>query len=142
MTLVENMFRAWRVPRPIIAVKLAGTAAFALVALWFSHDPSRLIVAALAALIVGAYAVRDLLSPVTLAVDAEGILIRRGFFGQRRILWGQIERIRVDSRRRLAGRSTLLEIDVGETIYFFSRYEIGAEPADVADELKAARAGE
>ena len=136
------MFRSWRVPRPIIAVKLAGTAAFALVALWFSHDPSRLVVAALAALIVGAYAVRDLLSPVTLAIYGDGVIVRRGFFGQRRILWGQIERIRVDSRRRLAGRSNLLEIDIGETIFFFSRYEIGAEPADVVDELKAARAGE
>lgn len=136
------MLRSWRVPRPIIAVKLAGTAAFALVALWFSHDPSRLVVAALAALVVGAYAVRDLLSPVTLAVYGEGLIVRRGFFGQRRILWGQIERIRVDSRRRLAGRSNLLEIDIGETIFFFSRYEIGAEPSDVVDELKAARIGE
>ncbi|MEV0651010.1 PH domain-containing protein [Phytomonospora sp. NPDC050363] len=138
---MESILRTWRVPRPIIAVKLAGTAAFALVALWFAHDASRLVVAALAALLLGAYAVRDLLSPITLAVDTEGVLIRRGFFGQRRILWGQIERIRVDSRRRLAGRSHLLEIDVGETIYLFSRYEIGADPADVVDELKAARAG-
>lgn len=141
LVIVESMSRTWRVPRPVIAAKLVATAAFALVALWFSHDPSRLVVAALAALLLGAYAVRDLSSPVTLATTRDGVIVRRGFFGQRKLLWSQIERIRIDSRRRIAGRSNLLEIDTGTTIYLFSRYEIGADPSDVADELRAARTG-
>lgn len=138
---METQTRSWRVPRPVIGAKVAGTAAFALVALWFSHDPTRLVVAALAALLLGAYAVRDLSQPVTLSADRDGVHVRRGFFGQRRVLWGEIERVRIDSRRRISGRSKLLEIDTGETIYLFSKYELGEDPADVVDELNAARTG-
>lgn len=129
----------WRVPRHVVAVKVASTAVFALSALWFSDDVARFAVAVAATLLAGGYAVRDLVLPVRLTADAEGVGVSRGFFGLRRLPWDQIVRIKVDERRRFGTVSRLLEIDVDYTLFLFSKHEIGADPAEVADTLRALR---
>ena len=118
-----------------MVAKVAGTALFALAALWFSSDGVRFVLALAAALPVGSFAVRDLLIPVRLAVDDEGVSVARGFFGLRHLAWGEIVRIRVDERRRFGTVSALLEIDVDTTIFLFGKHEIGADPRDVSETL-------
>lgn len=129
----------WRVPRHVVAIKVAVTAVLALSALWFSYDTARFAVAAIATLVAAAYAVRDLVWPVRLAADAEGVGVSRGFFGLRFLTWDQIVRIRVDERRRFGTVTRLLEIDVDYTLFLFSRHELGADPQEVADTLHALR---
>lgn len=137
--MTETAPLRWRVPRHVVAVKVASTAVFALSALWFSGDTTRFAVAVAATLLAGGYAVRDLVLPVRLTADAEGVGVSRGFFGLRYLPWDQVVRIRVDERRRFGATSRLLEIDVDYTLFLFSRHEIGADPQEVADTLHEMR---
>ncbi|EXG79010.1 PH domain-containing protein [Cryptosporangium arvum] len=90
---------------------------------------------------LGVSGLRDLLVPVRLEADGEGVTVSAGLTGRRRYPWAVVERIRVDERRRLLGRSTMLEIDVDDDLYFMSRYELGVHPAEVAEELATLRTG-
>ncbi len=88
------------------------------------------------------YGMRDVLAPVRLAADAEGVTVVSGFAGQRRLAWDDIERVRLDERSRYGGRQALLEIDEGESLHFFSRYDLGVPPSEALDrvlEVRAAR---
>jgi hypothetical protein len=85
-------------------------------------------------------ALRDLLAPVRLAADPTGVTVVSGFAGHRHLPWDQIERIRVDERRRFGARSQLLEIDTGESLHLFSGYELSASVSDVATLLQGLRA--
>ncbi|MGH8878332.1 MAG: PH domain-containing protein [Stackebrandtia sp.] len=137
--MTDETLLEWRVPRHIVAAKVALTAVFALSALWFSGDTPRFAVSVAATLVAGAYAVRDLVRPVRLTADSEGVGVSRGFLGPRYLSWNEIVRIRVDERRRLGTVIRLLEIDVDHTLFLYSRHEIGADPNDVAETLKRMR---
>lgn len=136
----------WRVPWKQPAVKFAGAAVFVVAGVLYAgvlyaRDLALVVVAAVAAAALTAFAVRDLVAPVRLAAGPDGVTVVRGFAGRRHIAWSEIERIRVDRRTRLFGRSTLLEIDTGETLHFLSVHELGATPDEVADALLALRTG-
>ncbi|WP_229405753.1 PH domain-containing protein [Micromonospora sp. NBRC 110038] len=133
--------RQWRVPPTLPALKLVGAAALVGLGLVFADgDRVRLVLAGvLAAGLVG-WALRDLLAPVRLAVDPAGITVVRGFAGRRRLDWGAVEAITVDRRPRLGLSTEILEIDAGESLHLFGRYDLDAPPGEVADALRAARA--
>ena len=95
-------------------------------------------IAATAAL---AYAVRDVLARQRLHADAEGVVAVRGFATRRRLAWDQIERLGVDSRLRFGARSELLELDAGEEIFQYSRYDLGVRPEDALEALEGVRQG-
>lgn len=126
----------WRV-RPVLPVaKLIGATALpVLVAGFAPDDPARWALAAAVAAGLVVWAARDLLLPVRLAADAEGITVVAGFARRRRLPWSQIETVRVDSTVRRGLRSELLEIDAGDAIYLLSASQLGAMPEDVALEL-------
>ena len=75
-----------------------------------------------AALFLAVWGLRDLIAPVRLSADAEGVTVVSGFAGRRRLPWAAIERITVDTRTRRGLRSETLEIDTGEAIHLFSRW--------------------
>jgi hypothetical protein len=130
----------WRVHRALPVLKLGGAALFlALGVLFADGDPVRLGIGVLVAAGLLGWAVRDLVAPVRLAVDPEGITVIRGFAGRRRLRWAEIEQITVDSRARLGLRTETLEIDTGASIHLFSQYDLGASPTDVAATLHLAR---
>ncbi|ASW57221.1 PH domain-containing protein [Plantactinospora sp. KBS50] len=129
---------AWRVPRAVPGLKLAGAAAVLLLALLLGGgDPVRLGVAALAAVALLAWAGPDLLAPVRLAADAAGVWVPHGYAGRRRLAWAQVERISVDRRPRFGLRTGTLEIDTGSSLHLFGRYDLGADPAEVAAVLRS-----
>ncbi|MFG1927496.1 PH domain-containing protein [Cryptosporangium sp. NPDC048952] len=135
------MLRQWRVPVAVPSAKLVVSAVLVVATVTIARD---LVGAVLGLLVAGAMALsglRDLLVPVRLAADDEGVTVRSGLRGRHRYPWSVIERIRVDERRRLLGRSTMLEIDVDDDLYFLSRYELGAHPVEVAEELTTLRTG-
>lgn len=125
----------------MIALKLAGTGVFALLALLFASEPDRAGLALIAAALLSVLALRDILAPVRLAADGDGLVVVTGFARRRRIPWSEIERVRVDERKRLGLRTEMLEVDTGTTLHLFSTYELGARCDEVADALRTLRTG-
>jgi hypothetical protein len=125
----------WRVSPGFTVLKCAVAVALVIAAVFFSADRPALTAALVAAVVAGAYALRDLLAPVRLTADPDGITVVTGYAGHRRLEWGQIERIRIEARTRAGLRSEFLEIDTGDMLYLLSTYDLNARPADVADEL-------
>jgi hypothetical protein len=132
--------QAWRVSPALVWVKVGATFAFAVAAVLLLREPTTAAAAGLGAFVVGAWAVRDLLVPVRLAADEDGVTVVTGYAGRRRVPWSQIERVRVDDRPRFGVRSEMLELDAGDSLYLFSTYDLNARCGDVADALTALRA--
>ncbi|MBX6356930.1 MAG: PH domain-containing protein [Micromonosporaceae bacterium] len=120
----------WRVQRKLPVVKLAAAAVFALLGLAVASDLVGRSLAAVAAAGLGAYAVRDLVFPVRLRADAEGVTLVTGVARRRRLPWSQVDRVRVDERHRLGLRTELLEIDIGDELLFLSERDLGVPPAE------------
>ena len=130
----------WRI-RPVLPVtKLIGAVAIVVLVFAFGRgDPVQWFLAAAVGLGLAGWALRDLVAPVRLAADPDGVTVVVGFAGRRRLAWSEIERVRVDRRARAGVRTELLEVDAGDYLYLFSRYELGAEPEDVLASLQALR---
>src|SRR5215218_1103902 len=107
----------WRVDGRMTAFKVLGAVLFVVAGVLFGRDALSLTIAALG---LAAFALRDVLAPVRLAADGQGVTVVTGFSGRRRIPWSEIERIRVDVRQRIGRKSELLEIDTGETLHLLS----------------------
>ncbi|HZN17402.1 MAG TPA: PH domain-containing protein [Micromonosporaceae bacterium] len=123
-------------------LKLVAAVLFVLTGVFFgAADPPRLALALVVAAGFAAFALRDLLVPVRLTADYDGVTLVTGFAHRRRLAWSQIERVRVDVRPRLGTRSELLEIDTGESLHLFNAHELGAPVADVAETLTQLRTG-
>jgi hypothetical protein len=126
----------WRVKPVLPVTKLMGAVAVVVLAVAFAgRDPVRWVIAAIAGLALVLWALRDLIAPIRLAADPDGVTVIAGFVRRRRLLWDQIERVRVDRRTHRGLRSNMLELDAGDAIYLFSVNDLGAEPEDVAAAL-------
>jgi hypothetical protein len=130
----------WRVKPVLPVTKLLGAAALVvLVVVAGEGDPVRWALALAAAAGLAIWALRDLIRPVRLTADTDGVTVVSGFAARRRLPWARIERVRVDSRTRRGLRSELLEIDAGESLHLFSAHELGTEPEEVARALNDLR---
>ncbi|MBO3748481.1 PH domain-containing protein [Streptosporangiaceae bacterium NEAU-GS5] len=133
--------KEWRVPGAVIAAKAGAVLVFALLtAAGVAAGDGKLMFLAGVAL-VGAVVVvvRDLVAPVRLGADAEGVMVVSGFAARRRIAWPLVERIRLDTKRRYGLTTELLEIDTGDDIHLFSRFDLGEPAIDVAEALMRMR---
>lgn len=126
----------WRVPPRVPAGKLAIAAIVGGTGALVATGPWQSAAAALVAAGMAGWAARDLVAPVRLAADGAGLTVVTGFARRCRLAWSDVERVRVDSRRR----SRLLEVDAGDRIYLFSRYDLDADLDDVAGTLALLRA--
>lgn len=117
----------------------AATAALAVIALLAAlladDAPGRLLFAG-AAIVLAGYTALDLLYWPRLCAGAEGLVVRSPFV-RTTLAWGDIDTVHADVRERLGLRSTTLEIDAGEQLIVFSRRALGADPARVAEVLRA-----
>ena len=104
------------------------------------QDPVQWVLAgAIAAGLLG-WALRDVVAPVRLAADAQGVTVIEGFARRRRLSWAEIERVRVDRRDRLGIATELLELDADEALYLYSQHDLGGDPHEVLvvlDEFRA-----
>ncbi|MET7422376.1 PH domain-containing protein [Dactylosporangium sp. NPDC005555] len=125
----------WRVSKGFTALKGCAAIGLLLAGFFAAGDRRAFAAALIAAVILAVYALRDVVAPVRLAADLEGITVVSGYAGRRRLDWAQVERMRVDARSRGGMRSELLEIDAGEHLFLLSRYDLNAHPADVYEEL-------
>jgi hypothetical protein len=135
--MVDLPPREWRVAPSIIALKGAG--ALLLAVLGLTADGRGLFLAGVAALGFAFLAVRDLLARVRLTADVHGVTVVTGFSGRRHIPWPQIQRIRVDSRARYGTRMELLELDTGDDVHLFSKFDLGEPVVPVAETLMRMR---
>ncbi|MEU6072715.1 PH domain-containing protein [Micromonospora sp. NPDC047074] len=132
--------RQWRVSPALPALKLTGAVALlALALLLDGGDRIQLTLAVVVAAALAGWAARDLVVPVRLAVDPEGVTVVQGFAGRRRLPWAAVEKVTVERRARLGLSGELLEIDAGESLHLFGRHDLGADPAEVAEALHEAR---
>lgn len=127
---------------PVLPVaKLVGAALLVALGLLFAGgDRVRPVLAGLAAAALVGWALRDLVAPVRLAVDTEGLTVIRGFAGRCRLPWSAVEAIRVQRRTRRGLTAETLEVDAGESLHLFGRYDLDAPLEEVAEALYAARA--
>jgi hypothetical protein len=132
--------RQWRVPVKLPVVKSVGAVLLVALGLLFAEgDPVQLVLAGLGAVGLAGWALRDLLAPVRLAVDPQGLTVVTGFATRRRLDWSAVESVQVDDRPRFGLRSQFLEIDAGESLYLLSRHDLDADPVEVARFLHAHR---
>jgi hypothetical protein len=124
------------VPRKVPIGKLVVAAVVAVLAVLGATEPWQWGVVAVVTAGLLAWAVRDLVAPVRLAADPAGVLVVTGFARRHRLGWSQVERVRVDVRRR----SRLLEVDAGDRLYLFSRYDVDADLDEIAERIEALRA--
>ncbi|WP_290054576.1 PH domain-containing protein [Amycolatopsis solani] len=123
------MVSAWAVT----ALLLAGVVTDALVG-----DRGGLVLFALAAAAVGAFAAHATLVRPRLAAAAEG-LVARTLNGTHRLPWAQT-RTRLRSTRRLGRDGVTLEVEHDEQLYVFGWLDLGEDPRDVLDVLSTLRA--
>ncbi|MFF5206906.1 PH domain-containing protein [Streptosporangium sp. NPDC000396] len=141
MTDTPEPVLRWRVRRELLVLKVVATIVFVLIAVLNLDDPRGVILADGAAVMAAGLALRDILAPVRLSADGEGLVVVKGFAGTERVPWNEVERIRVDTRTRFTSRTELLEIDTGETVFLLSRFDLGVPCRQVADELRSYRTG-
>jgi hypothetical protein len=131
----------WRI-KPVLPVTkgLGAAAVLVLVFAFGREDPVQWVMAAAVAIGLGGWALRDLVAPVRLAADSDGVTVVAGFARRRRLAWDEIERVRVDRRERLGISTELLEVDTDEALYLFSMHDLGADPREVFEVLQDLRA--
>ena len=129
--------KEWRVDRRMTIVKFGLAVLFALLATVIRTTPAGRVLALVAMLATLLWALRDVTTPLRLAADQEGVTVLSGLRTYRRIPWSEIERVRLEPRPRFGGR--LLEVDAGESLHFYGRYDLGEPPADALDTLTAIR---
>lgn len=125
----------WRVYRRATILKFAGAAGFAILPFVLPDGATSRVLGLAVAVGLVVYGLRDVVAPVRVAADTQGVTVVSGYAGHRRLAWSQIERVRLDSRTRYGARSELLEIDADTSLYFFSRYDLGVPPSDALDTI-------
>lgn len=132
--------RRWRVPPGHVVVKCAAAAAVTALLVLYSHDPQFLFLAGAAAVGLNVLALRDLIAPVRLAADGDGLTVVTGYASRHRLRWEQVVSIRVDERHRLLLHTRILEIETADDLYLLSAFDLGSDVHDAADELYRLRA--
>jgi hypothetical protein len=117
----------------VTALLLAGVVTDAV-----AGDRGGLVLFALAAVAVGAFAAHATVVRPRLAADAEG-LVARTLGGTHRLPWAQT-RTRLRTTRRLGRDGVTLEIEHDEQLYVFGWLDLGEDPRDVLDVLSTLRA--
>jgi hypothetical protein len=117
----------------VTALLLAGVVFDAL-----TGDRGGLVLFALAAVAVGAFATHATLVRPRLAADTEG-LVTRTLNGTQRLPWAQT-RTRLRTTRRMGRDGVTLEIEHDEQLYVFGWLDLGEDPREVLDVLSTLRA--
>lgn len=118
----------------VAIAKLAVAAILVAVGL-IATEPWSVLVAVVPAIALVAWAIRDLLAPVRLFADESGVTVVTQFRRLRRLPWSELGPVRVAVRRRYRA----LELDTGEDLFVFGRYDLDADLDDVAARLEALR---
>lgn len=131
---------SWHVERRATILKFVGAVLFSLVPFVLRGGGTSHVLGLAVAVGLVIYGLRDVVAPIRLAADAEGVTVISGYAGHRRLTWAEIDRVRLDSRNRYGGRSEFLEVDAGSSLHLFSRYDLGVPPSDALHLLERVQA--
>ena len=116
--------------RRLSAAYVAG-AVIAVATAFLTRDAAGRLLFVIAAVILAAYAVTDVVFWPRVEAGRDGLTVRtptlRGSFG-----WDEVQAVRADSRQRLGLRLVTLEIDVADTLVVLSRRALGTDPERAA----------
>jgi Bacterial PH domain len=129
----------WSPRRTQVAVLVLIGLGLALAAV-FLDTAGRVLVGA-AAVLALSLALRDGLARPRLSAGPDGVHVRTGLT-RKHLPWRRLQ-VRVGTNRRLGLRSTVLELDTAAgpdddgVLVLLGRWDLGADPADVARALRA-----
>ena len=108
-----------------------------------TDDVPGLLLAAVATVVLAAAALYGTRARPRLRADGDGVTIG-GLAGRRHIPWSRVHGVHARSVRRWGRDSTMLELDVvepdgTERLLVFGRLDLGDDPVDVAEAVRAAR---
>lgn len=126
----------WAPARALIVLGWFATAS-ALAAVFFTSDPRGRVLFGVAALFLAAISAHGTLVRPRLTADDQGLDVRT-LHGRVHLTWTET-RTRLRTTRRLGRDAETLEIEAGEWLFIFGRLELGADPRDVLDVLRALR---
>ena len=133
----------WRIKPVLPVAKALGAVAVVVLVLAFDReDPVQWAMATAAAVGQALWALRDVIAPVRLAADRDGVTVVSGYARRERLAWSDIEHVRLARRDRLGISSVLLEIDTDDALHLFSMHDLGADPREVLECLQLLRAGD
>lgn len=101
-----------------------------------TSDPAGRLLLALAALLLAAYTVSDLIFSPRITATRETVVLKAPF-ARATLAWADIDAIGADVRSRYGVRTSALEIDAGAVLALFSRRALGTDPAAAAGLLRA-----
>lgn len=135
----------WSPPAGLVGLAWAGAAAAAVRA-WLlvgTGDAPGLLLAAVAAVGLAAAALHGTVARPRLRADGDGVTVS-GLAGRRHLPWSRVRDVRARAVRRLGRNSTMLELDAvdpdgTERLLVFGRLDLGDDPVDVAEAVRAAR---
>ena len=106
-----------------------------------ADDPPGRVLVGTVALLLAAIGLFTSVARPRLAADHEGIAVR-GLTGTRRWTWAEVN-VRLVRTRRLGRESATIEVDAENAeppdLVVLGRFDLGADPEDVVDELLALR---
>lgn len=141
--------QGWATPKPAAGALLAGGVALLLCAVFVAADAAGRTIMAIAALMLLAFGAYAWTIRPRLRLGPGAVLVIRTLRGPTELTPAQVERARVLTLRRIGRRSGQLEIDFvteptaeasrdDSRIAVFSRWDLGADPAEVLEELRRA----
>jgi hypothetical protein len=133
---------SWSPAPALVGTAWALGAGMAAWSVFGGNNPAGRLLIAIAAVGLAVFALFGTVARPRLAADTEGIVVRR-LFGGRRWPWHAV-RVRVTSTRRFGRDVSLLELDGhdddgAETLVVLGWLDLGTEPREVADVLRALR---
>lgn len=129
---------SYRVPIVVFAAKCGLAAVLVVVTLVFGVR-EQVTIGLAAALAVIIFAARDVVARERLRADADGLVAVSGYAGRRHLDWSDVQRMVVDSRLRLGARTETLEVDAGDQIFLFGRFDLGVPPDEALATLEQIR---
>ena len=136
---------AWSPPVGLVGLAWAGAAAAAVwcTLLVGTDDLPGLLLAAIATVGLTASALHGTRARPRLRAGDDGVTVG-GLAGRRHIPWSQVRGVQARAVRRLGRDSMMLEMDVvdpdgTERLLVFGRLDLGDDPVDVAEAVRAAR---
>lgn len=135
---------------PSLALVVVGWVAAIAAVAWCmlgSSDPAGRLLGGVAAVVLTVAALFGTFARPRLAADRAGLHVR-GFGGTASYGWPHVSRVRLVNTRRFGRNVPILEIEVwvggpgadqDERLLVFGWLELGADPRDVADDLRALR---
>lgn len=124
-------------PAGIVAVALVGVALGVASALFVTDAPGRLL-ASLAALGLLIFAAVSWRCRPKLRIVDEGLQMQ-GLTRDTVLPRAAVDSVKVTEFRRLGRRTRLLEIESGDRLIVLNRWDLGTDPRDVHEALRAAR---